>query len=326
MMGRAHLGHALGMKDVEVAAVCDADPARLDLSAAVAGNIDFGDAHAGLGRVAGYDDFDTMLAEADLDAVILATPTDSHPALAVAALDAGLHVLCEKPIALRLDDADRMCDAARRAGRVLMVGHVVRFFPAYAEICELIRSREHGRVLGAEFSRICGLPGWGGRSWFSDPARSGGMPVDLHVHDSDFVLHALDAPRAVRSFRTRDPATGIDLLRTLYLYEDATVTSHGAWLHGSVAFSAWASVIFERASLYWHTDTGDHIRIHPAEGNRRRIDLPAIDGYEAELRDFVASARAGRPSEIVPPESARDALRLVLLENESARLGKEVAV
>jgi predicted dehydrogenase len=324
MMGRAHLGHTLRIEGVELAAVCDADPGRLDLSAEIVGNIEFGHRDLRPEHVRRYDDFGALLDDAELDAVVIATPTESHAPMAVAALQAGLHVFCEKPIALTLDDADRMIEAAARTGRVLMIGHVVRFFPAYVRIRGRIRSGEHGRVLGAEFSRICGLPGWGGQSWFRDPARSGGMPIDLHIHDADFVLYALGAPRAVRSFRTHDSATGIDLLRTLYLFEDATVTSHGAWLHGSVAFSAWASLIFERAGLYWHTDSSEHVRLHPSEGNRQRIELPAVDGYEAELRDFVESVHAGRPSEVVPPRSAREALRLVLLENESARLGREL--
>ena len=324
MMGRAHLANALKIEGLDVVALCDSDPEKLDLSKPAMGNIAFDDVRPSADRLPRFTDFGDMLAQAGSDAVVIAVPTHFHADLAVAALEAGLHVFCEKPMALSVDDAERMCRAARHAGRTLSIGHVVRFFPAYHEIFELIRTRKHGRVVAAEFSRVCGLPGWGSANWFADPARSGGMPVDLHIHDTDFILYALGTPPALQAFRSRDEESGVDVIRSMFLYPDAIVSSYGAWLQKSAGFSAWASVTFERATVFFHTDRG-RLELYPEDGDRQEIELPDADGYEAELREFVRCAESGRPVQIATPESALETLRLVHLELQSAHLGSPAA-
>jgi predicted dehydrogenase len=322
MMGQAHLANVCKLAELELAAVCDSDPDKLGLRA-VRGNLAFEATAASLDGVPAFTEFDRMLRETELDAVAIATPTDLHSPLARAALEAGLHVFCEKPIAVTVPEAERVCRAAARSGRVLLVGHVLRFFPAYQRLRELVRSRDYGPVVAAEFSRSCGLPGWGGKGWFADPARSGGMPVDLHIHDADFVRHALGAPPQVRSFRRRHD--GLDVIRTLYMYKDALVASSGAWVHRSAGFAAWAKVTFERATVAWHSGAANHLDLFPAGAEPEVVDLPPVDGYEAELREFVRCASEGRPSDLAPPESALDALRMVYAEMDSARLGRPVA-
>ena len=322
MMGQAHLGNALKSDELEVAALCDSDPTRLSLEEAVGGNLALQQAEGSLDGVPRYADFAEMLAQTELDAVALALPTDVHAEFAVQALQAGLHTFSEKPMALTVDGAEQMCQAARDAGRTLFIGHVVRFFPAYQAIHAMIRSGEHGAVVAAEFGRACGLPGWGGDSWFADPARSGGMPVDLHIHDVDFVRYALGEPSQVEAFRTRREASGVDVIRTQYEYgTEAVIGSYGAWLHRGAGFAAWASVIFERASVHWHTDRGDRLDLIVDGAGPQTTPLPEVDGYEAELREFVRGVESGQPSEICTPESAMASLALVYKEMEAAEAG-----
>jgi len=140
MMGQAHLANALKIDGIELAALCDTDPAKLDLSQAVQGNISFQAAGVDVRSVPTFADPGVMLRDAALDAVVLAVPTYRHAELTLKALEAGLHVFVEKPIALTVDEAERVCGAARAAGRLLFVGHVVRFFPAYVKIREMIQS------------------------------------------------------------------------------------------------------------------------------------------------------------------------------------------
>ncbi|MFO7898257.1 MAG: Gfo/Idh/MocA family oxidoreductase [Planctomycetota bacterium] len=324
MMGRAHLANALKIDGLEVVALCDIDPTKLDFSQAVTGNIAFEPAQTSLDGVARYEEFDRMLDEAGLDAVIIASPSDQHPPMAVAALEAGLHVFTEKPIAVVPEQGERMCEAARDAGRTLFVGHVVRFLPAYRNLAGWMRDATYGPVVAAEFSRSCGLPGWGGRDWYADPARSGGMPVDLHIHDADFVAHVFGPPPAVRSFRARNERSGADVIDTLYMYKGALVRSHGAWLHRSSGFAAWAVVTFEDATVSYHTGRGDHIDVFRHEGAPDRVTWSPEDGYEAELREFVRCAESGRPSSVCTPESALASLRLVCSEMESAETNEPV--
>ncbi len=311
MMGRAHLANLMRIEGATVVALCDADQRKLDLSKDVRGNIRFDTFATSARDIPQFTDFDQMLDRGGIDAVVIALPTHLHAPCSIRALHAGKHVFCEKPIALNAADAERMCSAARDANRVLFIGHVLRFFPAYQEMLRMIKSGDHGRVLTAEFSRLTGLPGWGGDSWFTDPARSGGMPLDLHIHDADFILYAFGEPEQIQCFRTRSAKTGVDVLRTTYVCGDAIVASYGGWLHHNVSFRAWASITFEHASVFWRSERSSVVELCPSDSARQEVAPPAIDGYEAELREFLRCAEAGRPSAIAPPESALASLRLV---------------
>ena len=137
-----------------------------------------------------------MLAEAKLDMVDICLPTASHAPAAIAALSAGRHVFCEKPIALKPADGIAMVEAAKRAGRMLMIGHVLPFLPEYRFAYDAIASGTYGRIKGGHFKRIISDPLWMPR--FYDPAVIGGPMLDLHVHDAHFIRLACGMPRAVQ--------------------------------------------------------------------------------------------------------------------------------
>ena len=95
-----------------------------------------------------YQHLDDFLADPEIDLVDICNPTDLHLQTALRALAAGKHVLVEKAIALVLADADAMVQAAARAGKLLMVAHVLPFFPEFAYAAEAIRGGRWGRILG----------------------------------------------------------------------------------------------------------------------------------------------------------------------------------
>jgi UDP-N-acetylglucosamine 3-dehydrogenase len=134
---------------------------------------------------AGYSDWHRMLdREADtLDAVSVACPSELHAEVTLASLDAGLHVLVEKPIATTLPDALRMRGAARQAGRKLMVGHVERFNPVVTSIRRALRERRLGRIFRAQAIRVGPLPA---------RIRDAGVAIDVATHDLDLLQHLLE--------------------------------------------------------------------------------------------------------------------------------------
>lgn len=132
--------------------------------------------------VRGYGDPATMLAEEELDLVSVAAPTSLHPDLTLAALDAGVHVLVEKPIAATRMEAERMMAAARRAGRLLSVGHIERFNPAIVELRRRLQAGELGRLFGVTATRLGPFP---------ERIRDVGVVVDLAVHDLDVMRFLL---------------------------------------------------------------------------------------------------------------------------------------
>jgi UDP-N-acetylglucosamine 3-dehydrogenase len=125
-----------------------------------------------------HADWRALIERNDVDAVTIAAPSELHAEIALAALEAGKHVLVEKPIATRLDDALRMAATARRVGRKLMVGHVERFNPAVGKLAELIAQDRIGRVFRAHATRVGPLPA---------RIRDAGVAIDLATHDLDIM-------------------------------------------------------------------------------------------------------------------------------------------
>jgi predicted dehydrogenase len=136
------------------------------------------------GGVREYDDWRALLEEQaeSLDAVCVAVPSVSHAEVTLAALDAGLHVLVEKPIASAMSDGQLMRAAASEAGRKLMIGHVERFNPAVGKVRELVAEGRIGRVYRAHATRVGPFPA---------RIRDTGVAVDLASHDIDVMQHVL---------------------------------------------------------------------------------------------------------------------------------------
>ena len=168
--------------DVEIVAVADILEDRAKLVAKTEGI-----PHA-------YGDWQKMLKEADLDIVSVCTPNAYHKEQTIAALQAGAHVLCEKPVATSAADAEAMFQAADAAGRVLLVGQSMRFTNRSRAAKEIMDSGRLGEVYFAEtfFMRRRGIPKWG---QFHMKKHSGGGPIyDLGVHAIDLLYWLLGNP------------------------------------------------------------------------------------------------------------------------------------
>jgi UDP-N-acetylglucosamine 3-dehydrogenase len=168
-MGARHVETLERLDTAELVAVADPDRER------AAGVI-------GRRPVAWHEDLSELLARDDLDAVCVATPSFSHAEIVLEALEAGLHVLVEKPIATELPDALRMAAAAVARSRKLMVGHVERFNPAVGKVRELLNDGRLGRVYRAQATRVGSLP---------PRITDAGVAIDLATHDLDIMQHVL---------------------------------------------------------------------------------------------------------------------------------------
>ncbi len=171
-VGRMGAFHATAIAPsplVDVVAVVDTDAAV---------------AHSVAGRIGAYPctTIEQALADDDIEAWLIATPTTSHPALVRQGLDAGLHVLCEKPLSLDPADSDRLGREAATHGRVLQVGFWRRFSPPWATAKRLIDSGAIGRPLMVRLSQWDADPP---PVSFCDPATSGGLAIDCGVHEYD---------------------------------------------------------------------------------------------------------------------------------------------
>jgi predicted dehydrogenase len=204
---------------VQLAAICSrSEKKRRGDWTGIQGNFGPPAGQVDLTGVAAYAELDQLLADPSIDLIDVCLPPSLHAEVTVAALRAGKHVFCEKPIAVSLEDAQRMTQAAAQSGRQLLIGHVLPFFPEYQFALQVLRDGRYGRLLGGIFKRIISDPTW--LKEFYDPAKTGGPLVDLHIHDAHFIRVAAGMPQ--RLFSTgRMRGAVAEFAQTHFLYDHA---------------------------------------------------------------------------------------------------------
>lgn len=184
-MGLSHHALVNAHPDVEVVGVCDSSGYVLGVLKKYTG-------------VATYTDFDAMLAETELDAVVIATPSSSHARMVRAALERDLHVFCEKPFTLSAPDADGLAALARARGLVTQVGYHNRFVGTFKEIKTLLDAGAIGEVthlLGEAYGPVVLRPKGG--TWRSQRTEGGGCLYDYAAHVINLVNWYLGEPTGV---------------------------------------------------------------------------------------------------------------------------------
>ena len=149
---------------------------------------------AEVGAAATTDDM-AIINDPDIDAISNTLPTHLHKQYTVAALQAGKHVLLEKPFALHVADCDTMIRAKKKSGKILMIAHVLRFWPEYVALEKFVRSGALGKPISAVASRLSQRPAWA--DWFRNPDESGGAVLDLLIHDLDAMNWIFGKPQTV---------------------------------------------------------------------------------------------------------------------------------
>jgi predicted dehydrogenase len=328
-MGRMHYGYWKKQKGVEVVALCDKNTTQFT-EGVQGGNVAGADNSTDYGSAVIYDDFTKMLAEANLDAISLTLPTTLHVALTVQALKAGVSVLCEKPMALDAKSCRTMIAAAAKApnGAKLMIAHCLRFWPCYTYLKKLIDSKKYGKVLAASFNRFSVMPGWGkGPNWFTDESKSGGVALDLHIHDTDMVNFLFGMPKSVTSSANYNSDGVMTYISTLYDVGGAVVSSDGCWaMTQTFGFEASYMVTFENAIVVMDVNREDALSVFPAKGKKFAPRIKGGDGYEYEIKWFADKLKGLDVESVTTPEQSCDSVRIVDAEKRSAKSGRKVVL
>jgi predicted dehydrogenase len=321
-IGRVHAEAFRSVEGAQVSAVASRTPQRAEELAAEHG-----------ARILPSNE--ALFADPDVDAVVITYPTPTHAELTIAALEAGKHVLCEKPVAFSLNDADRMGEVWRHSGRTLIIAHCLRFWSGYVELERIAASGELGRPLAASARRQLARPKTG--VWDVGEAITGGTVLDVMVHDFDQVNWLLGTPRSVLA-RGRADANGAVasvLASVRYDHGDAIVEG-SAGMPSSFPFNSSLRLICEQGALdYQFAAAGglptegqgaNALTLYPPEGEPSRVPLSDRDAYVTQGQYFVDCIREGRAPEQGTLDQARDALRLALAARDSLRTGKEVTL
>jgi predicted dehydrogenase len=329
-MGMIHFLAARRLQGARVTAVCSRDPKKLAGDwRGIRGNFGPPGEVMDLSDVQKYDRLDALLADPNIDLVDVCNPTHLHPETALKALEAGKHVLVEKCIALDPRDADAMVAAAARAGKLLMVAHVLPFFPEFAFAAQAVRGGRYGRLLAAHFKRVIARPDWSAE--IADASKTGGPAVDLHIHDTHFIGLVCGVPARVFASGVLEGGT-VQYLATQYLYGaggPAVSCSSGALAQAGRPFVHGYEIYLERGTLVYESGATP-LTVLTGDG---KVEQPALAGggeataaFTAELHAAVEGVRTGREPDLLRGQLARDALVLCYRECESVRTGQPVAV
>ena len=307
-MGTAHAAAYAGMPDVSVAGVFSRDPARAAAVAAICKAEPVADAAA-------------LIRRTDIDAVDVCLPSANHHDVVVAALAAGRHVFCESPLALDLDEAERMRDAARRADRLLQVGLLMRSVSAYGHVEAVARSGEQGRLLSITTWRLSSYlhaDAPDRKAHYGDPS------TELMTFDFDFVHWLMGKPASLSASAARMPDGRSGDITALLSYPQgrhATVIASGLMPPGS-PFTTGFRVLFERAA-FDHLATFSSVppktsfTITAGATPARPVPVADRNPYEVELQRFVDCIRGRADPALLDADRAIEALRLSLATVES---------
>jgi len=307
----AHGPRYSAIEGAKITALCDINPARMKMQQRKSAP----DAEL-------FTDYRKLL-KADLDAVSICTPNDLHCTMTLAALRAGLHVMCEKPLAGTLADADRMVAAARRAGRILQVDQTLRYEPSFVTLANLVAEGQIGKPIHARCIRSFGATpdiAWSpGAKWFVQRKHQGGIVLDIGVHMAD-VLKWIMGDVVEVAATTRTLTRGIDVTDTaaaLFRCKNGGT----AVLELSWATPAPGSLIevYGTAGKVRMGFTREPIELTRIGRKGAEVSYPEVKkGIPDSFDCFIKAIRNGTKSP-TPGELGRDAVAICLAIEEAGR-------
>ena len=297
-----------------------------------------------------YGSYDEMLRDAPIDAVSVTTWNNAHAPATIAALKAGKHVLCEKPLAMNAREAQQMEDTAKEAGRLLMVGFVRRFAQNTDALKAVIDGGDLGEIYSSKVSviRRWGNPG----GWFSDKKRSGGGAlIDLGVHIIDLARYLAGNPRPVSVYAAtfsklgmKPDITGVEKYKTADYDEYCDVEDAATALirfdNGMVTYLnvTWVENAEDSSLMHFSGSKGGaqlepvleiyQDRHHYLTTTRPKLQYQGLDMndiFTKEIRHFVTCARDGTPC-LCPAEDGVWLMKILDAIYESAKTGHEVQI
>lgn len=283
-----------------------------------------------------YTRLDEALDSKDFEAVIIVTPTFSHREIVVACARAGLHLFCEKPMAIRVSEAVEMNEAVEQAGVKLQIGFMRRFDPPFRRAKELIDNGELGEVmLIKSVGRGPGLP----PPWSYNVAESNGLLGEVNSHDFDSTrwlaggeyrrVYAEAVNRKVPELRAEHPDFYDNVVCTVRFDNEVIGTIDGTCPVG-YGYDARTEIVMTKGLISIGETRGDALFSCDLEGVIKRSAHQSWrnrfrDGYLDEMKSFIAGILEDKPT-LVTGWDGQAAVAAVVAANESVRTGRPVEI
>ena len=271
-----------------------------------------------------YNDLDQLLDNERIDFACICVPTSVHCKIAHKLLDRGVNVLCEKPFATSCDDAYEVVKSAQEKNLKLMVAHCVRFSKQYEFLKRCIEDGRYGKLISLNLHRNGPAPAWSKDNWLLGNS-SGGVLLDVHIHDTDVLNFMLGVPKTVYTKGSFSCNT------TLYGYDDGLLISASAsWRNASsYPFMPGFEAAFEHGVLKLYDNvlylyTNDGICKEPEKSEQYPDYLKSDNLIENEITYFCNCLETGVLPERCLPEDSLKSLEIVFSEFNSVASGKEI--
>ena len=269
-----------------------------------------------------YESIAEACAAHAVDVIDICAPTYLHKALVIEAAKQKKHVICEKPIALKLADAKEMYAACEENGVQLYIAQVLQFTREVETLREVVQSERYGKPLDGCFERLTAAPKWSAGGWLFDKEKSGLLPFDLHIHDLDVIVSMFGKPDDVIFTECAGEGKAYsEQYRFLYVYYNGlNVCAEAAWFNAAIPFTARWRVYFERGMLVC-----DHNGVtgYDADGTVTKFDitdpvqvdcginLGTSGWFYRELSHLLACAKKGEASPLVPKQRVLDVIEIL---------------
>ena len=327
-MGKTHAEVYGNLSKAKLVAIADSDSEKAQLLA---------DKH----KANAYSSLGELTNQEDIDVVDICLPTFLHKECVIKAARLGKDILCEKPIALTLKDAQEMLQVAKKARVKLMIAQVIRFWQEYVMLKKIYQTGELGRLFSITLTRLASTPTYSWDNWLADVKRSGGALLDLHIHDTDYLLYLLGKPVSLASRVSPGRLKYAHVFTTFIFPDNVIAFTEGGWdMPDNFPFTMAYTALFEKGAVEFNSRNEKTLAIYrpgkeigyptvkpelkaKANGGGNIADL---GGYFSEIKYFVDCLENNEEPGQASAQSARDSLEIVLSEMKSADSGKIIEI
>lgn len=249
-----------------------------------------------------FQDVTEMLALGNLDAVSIVVPTPYHFQVTKQCLEAGIHVLVEKPICPSVEEAEQLINTAKKCSRILTVGYIENYNPIFRELLKVIRQGVFGEITAVSIKRVGGIP----RS-------ADNVILDLMSHDFNLLLSIFGRqPNKIHTHKRITDSGIVDSAQVLLDFGDASATCESNWLSPIKIREIWIT----GTKNYAHVDLiKQEITYYEVAASVRRLEIKTIPGepLKLELHSFINAIEANNANALVSGQDALETLKLTLL-------------